>query len=195
MQQDVAKVLFDRHAIARRVEALARQITADLTDEARQSGRGGDAALEITLVPILSGSFMFTADLIRHLPMRLQIHMLAISSYPGTATQSRGARLQRDLTNLPETLAGRHVLLIDDILDSGGTLRMAIDLLQSRQPTSLRTCVLLRKDRPEARSIAIDYVAFESPDAFVVGYGLDYDGYYRNLPEIVTLRPEVYGGA
>jgi len=102
--------------------------------------------------------------------------------------------VRRELTNLPATLEGRHVLLIDDILDSGQTLCMAVDLLRSRQPASLRTCVLLRKDRPEARQTAVDYVAFEVPDTFVVGYGLDYNDYYRNLPDIVTLRPEVYRG-
>jgi hypoxanthine phosphoribosyltransferase len=150
------------------------------------------AALEITLVPVLAGSFIFVADLIRHLPMRLQIRMLAISSYPGAATQSRPAQVQRGLTNLPQTLEGRHVLIIDDILDSGGTLRMAVELLKERQPASLRTCVLLRKQRPQAMNFPVDYVAFDIPDEFIVGYGLDHNDYYRNLPDIVTLRPEVF---
>lgn len=141
-------------------------------------------------MPILTGSIIFVSDLMRRLPLRMQIHLMGITSYPGTAMSSKGATIRKGLTNLPTDLSDRHVLLIDDILDSGSTLRLAVDELESKRPASLRTCVLLRKQRPEAMDFDVDYVAFDIPDEFVVGYGLDYDDYYRNLPEIVTLNKQ-----
>ena len=189
MQSDIDQVLIDREAIARRIDELAEQIAVDLRAEAARGDEAGPA--EITLVPILTGSFMFVADLIRRLPVRMQIRLISVSSYPGKATSSRGASVKHSLDDLPESLAGMHVLVIDDILDSGGTLRLVHDILRAKQPASLRTCVLLRKQRPEAMATPVDYVAFDIPDEFVVGYGLDFDDYYRNLPEICTLRPEV----
>lgn len=193
MHDDIAKVLFDRGAIADRIAELAKTITHDLVGPSSTEA-GNHQPVELTLVPILSGSFIFVADLIRHLPLRMQIRMLAVSSYPGAATASRGARVEKQLTNLPDTLAGCHVLLIDDVLDSGGTLRLAMELLKQRRPESLKTCVLLRKKTSASADLSVDYVAFEAPDEFVVGYGLDYDDYYRNLPDIVTLRSEVLRG-
>lgn len=185
MQDDIERILIGRDQIAARVASLAEQIVADLRAEA------GGRPVEVTLVPILVGSVIFVSDLIRRLPLRMQIRVMSVSSYPGTATTSRGARVEASLTNLPDDLTGRHVLIIDDILDSGGTLQLARRLIAARNPASLRTCVLLRKQRPEALAAAVDYVAFDIPDEFVVGYGLDFDDYYRNLPDIVTLRPEV----
>jgi hypoxanthine phosphoribosyltransferase len=185
MQEDIERVLIDRARIAERVESLAAEIAADLRAEAE----GGP--VEVTLVPILVGSVIFVSDLIRRLPLRMQIRLMSVSSYPGKATASRGARVQEALTTLPEDLSGRHVLVIDDILDSGGTLRLVTDLIGRRNPASVHTCVLLRKQRPEAIATPVDYVAFDIPDEFVVGYGLDFDDYYRNLPDIVTLRSEV----
>ena len=158
------------------------------------SGGGGGGRFEVTLIPILTGSFIFVADLIRHLPIYMQIRLLSVSSYPGRSTSTRGASVNAALTNLPDSLEGQHVLVIDDILDSGNTLKLVNDLLKQKQPASLRTCVLLRKQRPEAMASHVDYVAFDIPDRFVVGYGLDYDDYYRNLPDIVTLRAEVVDG-
>ena len=187
MQTDIDRVLIDRDRIARRVRQLAETITRDLLDDVADPSQA-----EVTLVPILSGSFIFVADLIRHLPLPMQIRMMSISAYAGATTATRGSRVQQQLTDLPDSLAGAHVLLIDDILDSGGTLRLALDLLRTRNPHSLRTCVLLRKQRPEARQLPVDFVAFDIPDQFVVGYGLDYNDYYRNLPDIVTLRPHVF---
>jgi hypoxanthine phosphoribosyltransferase len=157
LQQDVASVLFDRKAIARRVEAVAARMARDWHGFADDRGRPA----EITLVPILTGSLIFVADLIRCLPLRMQIRLLSISSYPGDSTTSRGPRVQAELSNLPPRLDGAHVLLVDDILDSGRTLTMAVDLLRQRGPASLRTCVLLRKDRPTARAVAVDYVCFD----------------------------------
>jgi len=189
MQGDIERVLIDRHAIAKRVEELARQITHDFT-----TATGGGDTNEITLVPILTGSIIFLADLIRHLPLRMQIRVISVSSYPGASTTSKGAIMQQQLSNLPENLSGMHLLVIDDILDSGQTLKLVTGVLQKKQPATMKTCVLLRKQRPEAMAYPVDYVCFDIPDQFVVGYGLDYNDYYRNLPEVVTLRPEVIKG-
>jgi len=154
-------------------------------------GSAGGNGREITLVPILTGSLIFVADLIRHMPLRMRIQLVSISSYRGSTTLPRAAQIERGLTDLPESLAGRHVVLVDDILDSGQTLGLAREMLLQRDPASVRTCVLLRKRRPEALACPVDYVCFDIPDTFVVGYGLDYNGYYRNLPDIVTLKPHV----
>lgn len=186
MLEDIDRILISRETIARRVREIAQQITHDLCLEEE-----GPPA-ELTLVPILTGSLIFVADLIRELPLKLQLNLVSISSYSGTKATSRGAAVEQSLTKLPESMAGTHVLVIDDILDSGNTLRAAIVALHHRQPASIRTCVLLRKQRPEAMAFPVDYVCFDIPDVFVVGYGLDYNGYYRNLPDIVTLRPEVF---
>jgi hypoxanthine phosphoribosyltransferase len=185
MDGDIDEVLIDRVAIAGRVEALAKEITADLRQE-----QGGEVG-EVTLVPILTGSFIFVADLIRQLPMRMQIRLMSVSSYGGKSVTGGRPRVQEELTQMPASLAGRHVLVIDDILDSGNTLRLVTELLRQRKPASLRTCVLLRKRRESAMAFGVDYVAFDIPDRFVVGYGLDYDDYYRNLPEVVTLKREI----
>jgi hypoxanthine phosphoribosyltransferase len=197
MQGDIDQVLIPREEIAQRVRRVAEQITADLVgpDPAGDGAFGGPERVQITLIPILTGSFMFVADLIRHLPLYMRINLVSVSSYPGASTASRGARLNEALTSLPESLAGQHVLVIDDILDSGSTLRLVNELLARRRPASLRTCVLLRKRRPQAMAVPVQYVCFDIPDAFVVGYGLDFDGYYRNLPDIVTLRPHVIENA
>ena len=189
MQRDIERVLIDRHAIARRVEELAQKITRDFTHAV-----GDDDSNEITLVPVLTGSIIFLADLIRHLPLRMQIRVISVSSYPGATTASKGAMMQQQLSNLPESLAGMHILVIDDILDSGQTLKLVTSVLEKKKPATIKTCVLLRKQRPEAMAYPVDYVCFDIPDQFVVGYGLDYNDYYRNLPEVVTLRPEVIKG-
>lgn len=186
MQADIEKVLIDRAAIAKRVRELAQQITRDLAQQ-EQSGE----PVEITLVPILTGSVIFLADLIRELPLRMQIRVMSVSSYPGKSTASKGPQIEAALSRIPASLAGQHVMVIDDILDSGQTLKAVTDLLRQRNPAGLTTCVLLRKRRPEAMAFPVDYVAFDIPDEFVAGYGLDFDDYYRNLPDIVTLRKEI----
>ena len=192
MREDVEQVLIDRGRIAARVAGLASEIAADLCAEAvganEPAATDPDQPIEVTLVPILTGSIIFVADLVRQLPLRMQIHIISVSSYPGTATESRGPAVEAALTRLPEKLTGRHVLVIDDILDSGQTLNVATQLLRERDPASVRTCVLLRKQREAAMRWPVDYVAFDIPDQFVVGYGLDYDDYYRNLPDICTLK-------
>lgn len=190
MNDDIDQVLIGRDDLDRRVTEVARQIAGDIGVAA-----SGVGAAEITIVPILTGSIIFVSDLIRKLPLPMQIHLVSVSAYPGRSTRSRGARIRSQLTSLPEDLADAHVLVVDDILDTGGTLGIVRDLVLRSRPRSLRTCVLLRKRRPAAMAFPVDYVCFDIPDVFVVGCGLDYNGYYRNLPDIVTLRQEVTAGA
>ena len=162
---------------------MARTITADHT-----AAFGNDP---MTILPIMTGAMIFTGDLIRQIPIRLKIEMITVSSYPGQATSTQGSSL---LSKLPD-LAGRHVLLIDDILDSGGTLALVQPLLRQAGAASVKTAVLLKKDRPGAKQVPVEYIGFEIPDEFVVGYGLDYNNYYRNLPDIVVLTPEAIENA
>jgi hypoxanthine phosphoribosyltransferase len=182
---EVERVLIPQERIAQRVRELAVQITADHADHG--GGQG-----EITLVPILAGAMIFCADLMRHLGLRMRIGLLTVSSYPGASIRTQGSQL---LGQQLGDLRGRHVVLVDDILDTGGTVRLVQPLLATLGPASVKTCVLLRKDRPEAKLTPVDYVGFEIPDEFVVGYGLDYDNYYRNLPDIVTLKQTNASGA
>ena len=190
MRGDIDRVLIPQERIAQRVRELARQITAD-HQPAQPAGTGrrspGFDGGEITIVPVLTGAMIFCADLIRHIPIAMRIGMLAVSSYPGRSVRTQGSQV---LGQQLGDLTGRHVLLVDDILDSGGTIRLVSKLLREKGAESVRTCVLLHKDRPESRDIPADYVGFEIPDEFVVGYGLDFNNYYRNLPDIVTLKRE-----
>ncbi len=184
MHNDVDRVLIPQQSIARRVGELARQITADHS--------AAESAGQVTIVPVLTGAMIFCADLIRQMPIAMRIGLCTVSSYPGRSVASQGPTL---LTQQLGDLTGRQVLLIDDVLDSGSTLRLVIPVLEALNPTSLRTCVLLRKDRPSARDVKVDYVGFDIPDVFVVGYGLDFNDYYRNLPDVVTLKQDVIKGS
>ncbi len=177
VQSDLDQILIDRDRIARRIAEMAAQITSDLED-LQQEG-------DIVLVSVLTGSIIFLADLIRRLPQKLRIDLVTVNSYPGTSTESQGAQI---VGAIPGNLEGKHVLIVDDILDSGGTLRVLRKELALRHPASLRACVLLRKQRASAMEVPCEYVGFDIPDVFVVGYGLDYNNYYRNLPDIGTLK-------
>jgi hypoxanthine phosphoribosyltransferase len=181
MEDDIDRILVTRAQIAQRIEELARQITADHTT--------AEGETEITLVPILTGAIVLAADLMRHMPVRMKIGLMTVSSYPGKSLRSQGSSV---LGSQLGDIRGRHILLLDDILDSGGTLRMVVPMLQEMGPASVKVCVLLRKDRPIAMETPVDYVGFEIPDEFVVGYGLDFGDYYRNLPDIVTLKQSIY---
>src|SRR4051812_43717761 len=183
MQRDIERILIPHAQIAKRVHELAKMIINDHSTKT-------DGA-EITIIPILTGAMIFCADLIRHLPMRMEIGMLAVSSYPGKSIRSQGSSI---LSEQIGDIRGRHVVLIDDIIDSGGTLRVVLDMLSDAGPASLKTCVLLRKATQEARQMHIDYLGFEIPDEFVVGYGLDFNNLYRNLPDIVALKAHVLKG-
>lgn len=181
MQKDIEKVLFYREQIAARVAELGREITADLE-------RLSDDLPEVVLVPILTGSIVFVADLIRYLPQKLRIGVVSVSSYPGKSLTSKGVSIR---SAMPKSLLGKHVLIIDDILDSGQTIQMVKSIIMEQNPATLWTCVMLRKDIKNDRDVVAEYVGFDIPDEFVVGYGLDYNDYYRNLPDIVTLRREI----
>jgi hypoxanthine phosphoribosyltransferase len=178
MKLDIERVLISHDRIAARVAEMALRITDDHSASAVDG--------QIVIVPIMTGAMIFCADLIRQIPLRMKIGLVAVTSYPGSAVRSQGARV---FGQQLDRLAGRHVLVLDDILDSGGTLRTVVPMIQDLGAASVKSCVLLRKDRPSARETHVDYVGFDIPDEFVVGYGLDYNDYYRNLPDIVTLTP------
>jgi hypoxanthine phosphoribosyltransferase len=174
MQSDLKRVLYGESEIAARLDQLAAQITADY------SGK------ELTVLAILNGSLIFMADLLRRIPLPLQLDCLRVKSYYG-GTASTG-RVQFDPAALP-LVQGRHVLLLDDILDSGNTLAAIIETIRLEgKPLSLKSCVLLRKMKKRSLSIGADYVGFDIEDEFVVGYGLDYQERYRNLPLIGVLK-------
>ena len=181
MNRDIARILIYKETIAARVAEMARQITSDhsMPDQPDLS--------EVTFVPILTGAMIFAADLIRHIPIEMKIGLLTVSSYPGSALRTQGSQV---LGKQLGDIKGRHVMLLDDILDSGGTLKLVVPMLQELGAASVKTAVLLRKDREAAKEFHADYVGFEIPDEFVVGYGLDYNNYYRNLPDICVLTPE-----
>jgi hypoxanthine phosphoribosyltransferase len=181
MHRDIERILIPQERIATRVRELARDIIADHTPP-KMPGEP-----EITIVPILTGAMIFCCDLIRRIPIAMKIGLMTVSSYPGKSLQTQGSQVVGQ--QLGE-VNGRHVVIVDDILDSGGTIKAVVPMVQSLGAASVKVCVLLRKDRPAAKEVFADYVGFEIPDEFVVGYGLDYNNYYRNLPDIVTLSPE-----
>jgi hypoxanthine phosphoribosyltransferase len=181
MHTHIEKILISQQRIAERIKQMAVQITADHSPSKIDGG-------EITIVPIMTGAMIFTSDLIRQIPIAMKIGMMTVSSYPGKSVQSKGSQM---LANQVGDISGRHVLVVDDILDSGGTIHMVVPALREMGAASVKSCVLLRKDRPTAHAVHVDYVGFEIPDEFVVGYGLDYNDYYRNLPDIVTLKEQV----
>ena len=182
MLSDIDRILIDRDAIADRIEQLAERLVLDLSAEADE-GR-------LVVMPVMTGSLFFTADLVRLLPLTFRIQPTTVKSYPGKSTQSQGIV---ESALLPETIKGASVLVVDDILDSGRTLdHLQTSLLQAGAK-DVRFCVLLRKDVRRAVEIDCDYVGFDIPEAFVVGYGLDFDGLYRNLPDIAVLRKHVVG--
>lgn len=179
MQADIDRILIRGDRIAARIKEMADQI-----------GRiYADADQGLMIVCVLSGAIIFVADLIRHLPMKMKVGLITVSSYPGKATESQGVRL---LGSFQLDVAGRHVLVVDDILDTGRTLRAVQEGLAREGPASLRTCVLLRKPGRAPDDVRADLVGFEIEDVFVVGYGLDYDGNYRNFPHIAVLKPHLY---
>lgn len=185
MRQDIERILIDRETIAERIRELGREIASDLTAEIGDEG--------LMLVPVMTGSITFVADLMRELPLRMRIGLITASSYPGTSTTSQGVTLGGMV--LPDSLQGRHVLIIDDILDSGRTIRRVREEIESRSPGSVRSCVLLRKRIPAALGTPCEYVGFDIENEFVVGYGLDFDDYYRNLPDIGVLREDIIHAA
>jgi hypoxanthine phosphoribosyltransferase len=178
LADDIERVLIHKDRIDARVRELALEIAACYNGD--QTG--------LTLVPILSGSIIFLADLIRQLPVKMKIALVQVSTYPGTATSPQ---TPRTVLQLNGDVAGRHVLVIDDILDSGRTLRRVHEMIGARSPKTLRTAVLLRKPDKATPDLHVDFVGFDIEDLFVVGYGLDYDDHYRNYPHVGVLHPEL----
>lgn len=179
MQNDLERVLFDEPTVLRRLDAIAAQISKDY------------ARKELTVIAVLNGSLMFMADLLRRIPLPLKLDCLSVASYHEKA-QTSGEVIFKQVA-LPD-VQGRHILILDDILDSGNTLAAIREKLETAGPRSVRVCVLLSKKKQRARAVEADYLGFEIEDEFVVGYGLDYDERYRNLPYIGVLRRELIKG-
>jgi hypoxanthine phosphoribosyltransferase len=173
----IDRILVDEATIQRRIAELGAEIA--------DAYRGRD----LLLISVLKGSIVFMADLIRAIGIPHEIDFMATSSYGGTTKSTGVVRILKDLN---KSIEGRNVLIVEDIIDSGHTLNYLIRLLEERSPGSLRICTLL--DKPERREvpIAVDWVGFSIPNDFVVGYGLDYNEIYRNLPYIGVLKPAVY---
>lgn len=176
MLRDVGPPLFDEATIHRRLGEMAAQITSDYHGQA------------LTVLAVMNGALLFAADLLRRVTLPLQLECLRAASYHG-ATESSGTVEFPD-GFWPE-LRGRHVLVVDDILDTGLTLHALSRRIRHASPASVATCVLLRKSKPRTVEVEATYVGFEIQDQFVVGYGLDFRGHYRHLPFIATLRQEV----
>lgn len=174
---DVARVLFSQETIETRVAELAAQISADYAEADR-----------IFLVGVLKGAFIFLADLARQISVPHTVDFMAVSSYGKEGAVSGAVRLLMDLR---EPIAGKHVVIVEDIVDTGQTLNYLDEMLRGRSPASLRRCVFVRKRRAN-QAVTIDYLGFEIPDVWVVGYGLDYADRYRTLPYIAELKPEAY---
>jgi len=179
MEEDIAEILIDEKTLQARIRELGEQISRDYQGK------------RPILVGVLKGAFMFMADLIRHISIPHEIDFMATSSY-GQATESSG--VVRILKDLDTPISGRDVLIVEDIIDTGLTLDYLIRILKARNPASLRVCTLLDKRERRRIPIPLDYVGFEIPNKFVVGYGLDFGEIYRNLPYIAVLKPEIYRG-
>ncbi len=175
---DIAYVLLEHERIQQRVQALADEITRDYAN-----------TQDLLLVGVLKGSVMFMVDMARSLQRHVALDFIAISSY-GQSTQTSG--VVRLLKDLDTDIGGRHVLIVEDIVDSGLTLAYLRESFQRRNPASLRICALLSKPERRQADVTVDYTGFDIPNEFVVGYGLDFAERYRNLPYIGVLRPAVY---
>ena len=174
---DLLKVLVDERSIQKRVAELGAEISADFAGEG------------LILVCILKGSFIFSADLCRHLTVPVTYGFMAISSYGDDTRTSGVVRIVKDLD---QSISGKNVLIVEDIVDTGLTISYILKLFENRNPRHLRICTLLNKPTCRLREVPIDYCGFTIPNEFVVGYGLDYRDEYRNLPCVGVLKPRVY---
>ena len=177
MQRDIQEVMFTSEVLQAKVKELGAAISRDYKGK------------ELLMIGVLRGAVIFMADLARAIDIPLALDFMAVSSY-GASTSTSG--VVRILKDLDEDLEGKHVLVVEDIIDSGLTLNYLLELLKSRNPASVKLCTLLSKPERRRVNVKVDYMGFSIPDAFVVGYGLDYAEKYRNLPFIGILKPEVY---
>ena len=177
MMQEIERVLISEEALQARIQELGRELARDYEGKCP------------VFVGVLKGVILFFADMIRATPIRSQIDLMAVSSY-GAGTESTGRIVLKKDVSLD--LRGRHVVILEDIIDSGLKLKYTVEHLKEMEPASLKICTLL--DKPARRTVEVnaDYIGFTIPNEFVVGYGLDYNDYYRNLPFIGVLKPEVY---
>jgi hypoxanthine phosphoribosyltransferase len=175
-RKEVEQVLITDEQLARRIRSMAREIEKDFT------GR------EMVIVSLLNGTVMFLADLIRNISLPLRLDFMGVSSY-GSGIESRELVYTKELRL---DVRGRHVLLVDDILDTGKTLHNVVAKLKQLKPKEIQTCVLLDKPERRVEKVEADYVGFKIPNLFVVGYGLDYAEKYRNLPFVGVLHPDMY---
>lgn len=176
VENDIERVLISQIEIEKKVQEIGKKISADYDGK------------EPVFVGVLKGCFIFMADLMRHVTVNCSMDFMAVSSYQGTS--STGAvKINKDLN---ESIDGKHIILVEDILDSGVTLNYLKNYLSVRNPASISVVTLMDKPARRKADIYADYSCFEVPDAFVVGYGLDYNEKYRNLPYIGVLKPEVY---
>ena len=177
MHSAIERILLSEDQIKARIAELGRELTADY------------AGKNPIFIGVLKGVVMFFADMIRAIPLDCQIDFMAVSSYGGGTQSSGKIRIQKDIS---VDLAGRHVVILEDILDSGLTLSHTAAYLKTKGPASLKICILLDKPDRRKAEVQADYVGFTIPNLFVVGYGLDFDENYRNLPYVGVLKPEAY---
>ena len=177
MLEDISRILFTEDEIKFRVAELGRQISEDFKGE------------DIVVIGLLKGCFMFIADLMRAIDTNVAVDFMVVSSYGSGVVSSGEIKVRKDYTI---DLEGKNVLVIDDILDTGRTLAFVKDYLIVKSPKCIKLCTLLDKPERKLSKVTVDYVGFSVPDEFVVGYGLDYDEKYRNLPFIGVLKPEIY---
>ena len=173
----VARILIDEDVIRLRIAEIARELDDEYQDSTP------------LLVGVLNGAITFMTDLMRAMTVPLEVDFMAVSSY-GAATQSSG--VVRILKDLDQEIEGRRVIVVEDIVDSGLTLQYLLDNLERRNPDNIAVVALLKKDKPDAIQVQVDKVGFTIPDEFVIGFGLDYAGKYRNLPYVAVLDPSVY---
>ena len=177
LEKDIDHILFSEEQLKARVREIAGQIDRDF------------AGKEPMLISVLRGSFIFMADLMRSITLPCTVDFMAVSSYGAGTTSSGQVKITKDLS---ESIEGRDIIVVEDILDSGNTLSYLLQILQARHPASMKLCTLLDKPDRRIKPVHVDYSGFSIPDEFVVGYGLDCAEKYRNLPYIGVLKPCVY---
>ena len=179
MHQDIEKILFTEEELKTRVKELGAQITKDYQGK------------NLVVASVLRGSYIFMADLTRAIDLPISVDFMAVSSYGSGTVSSGQVEIKKDLS---DSIEGKDLLIVEDILDSGNTLYYLMDVLRVRKPASIKICTLMDKPDRRTQPITAEYIGFTIPDAFVVGYGLDYDEKYRNLPYVGILKPSVYSG-
>ena len=184
---DIKEILFTEEDIQQRIAEIGKQISKDYAGVAQKVA--DDGSPQLLIVSVLRGAAIYMADLVRAIDLPLEMDYMAVSSYGSGVKSSGVVRIIKDLSS---NIEGKHVIIAEDILDSGLTLKYLMRVLESRKPASIQIATLLRKKNREQAKIDCAYIGFECPDEFIVGYGLDYAERYRNLNYIGVLKPEVY---